>query len=123
MLLGAAAFSPKVFLGTDSAPHTRQNKECAMGCAGVFCAPVALPLLAEIFEDCGILEHLEAFTSVRGASFYGVEMNPSTIALTREPWEVPTDYLVAGGNREHSLGPVVPFCAGRTLSWKVTRTT
>lgn len=122
-LIQAAIISDKMFLGTDSAPHTRQNKECDSGCAGVFNAPVALPLLAEIFDEHGATERLEEFTSTRGASFYGVEPNPDTITLVREPWKVPTDYLAAGGPREHSLGSVVPFCAGRTLSWKVSTTT
>lgn len=40
----------KFFFGSDSAPHTRENKECDCGCAGLYTAPVALPLLAEFFE-------------------------------------------------------------------------
>lgn len=32
------------FLGTDSAPHAQRKKECSSGCAGVFTAPLAMPL-------------------------------------------------------------------------------
>src|SRR3712207_3102189 len=38
----AVSGSPKFFLGTDSAPHTREAKESACGCAGIFNAPYAL---------------------------------------------------------------------------------
>jgi dihydroorotase len=38
----ATSGSPKFFLGTDSAPHAREAKESACGCAGIFNAPFAL---------------------------------------------------------------------------------
>lgn len=41
---------PKFFFGSDSAPHTREHKECDCGCAGLYTAPVSLPLLASFFE-------------------------------------------------------------------------
>jgi len=47
----------KFFFGSDSAPHTREHKECECGCAGLYTAPVSLPLLAGFFE-----EHLSAAT-------------------------------------------------------------
>lgn len=43
--------SKRFFLGTDSAPHERQTKEASCGCAGIFSAPIALPLYAEAFEQ------------------------------------------------------------------------
>lgn len=43
--------SKRFFLGTDSAPHERQRKECSCGCAGIFNAPVALSLYAKVFEE------------------------------------------------------------------------
>lgn len=56
-VLGAAVSgSPRFFLGTDSAPHPKGAKESACGCAGMFTAPIALPLYAQAFEDAGALD-------------------------------------------------------------------
>jgi dihydroorotase len=98
----------KFFLGTDSAPHYRGAKECDCGAAGVFTAPLALPLLAQIFEENGALDQLEAFTSVNGANFYGLPLNEETITLVHEPWTVPDEY-----------SGVVPLRAGKEISWQV----
>ena len=43
--------SRRYFLGTDSAPHDKRNKECSCGCAGIYSAPVALSLYAKVFEE------------------------------------------------------------------------
>ena len=47
----ATSGSPKFFLGTDSAPHAREAKESACGCAGIFNAPFALESYATVFEE------------------------------------------------------------------------
>jgi dihydroorotase len=47
--------SPRYFLGTDSAPHERLTKEAPCGCAGIFSAPIALPLYAQAFEEVPIV--------------------------------------------------------------------
>src|SRR4029453_10328326 len=47
----AVSGSPKFFLGTDSAPHAREAKESACGCAGIFNAPFALESYVTVFED------------------------------------------------------------------------
>lgn len=108
-LSGTARF----FLGTDSAPHPVNAKECAEGCAGVYTAPVAMPLLAELFEGEGGADWvalLEAFTSRFGAEFYALPLNPGEVELIKESWEV-----------EERYGEVVPFRAGRELRWQVRR--
>ncbi len=106
----AAAFSgnSKFFLGTDSAPHLKEKKECACGAAGVYSAPVALPLLAEIFESAGKLSLLPDFVGGFGADFYGLPRTSESITLVRESWVVPD-----------SCHGVVPLAAGKTLSWKL----
>ncbi|NJC85222.1 dihydroorotase [Planosporangium mesophilum] len=105
----ATSGDPAFFLGTDSAPHAREAKECASGCAGVFTAPVALPVLAQVFESAGALDRLERFTSVAGAHFYGLPLNEGVVTLRRERWRVPAEY--------HG---VVPFLADRYLDWRVS---
>lgn len=107
--------NPKFFLGTDSAPHAKSKKECADCCAGVFTAPVALALLAEIFEDEGRLIHLENFVSMNGAKFYGLEPNKETLTLVKESWEVPDEYPIVISQKSDDL---VPFRAGETLTWR-----
>nr|WP_224746960.1 dihydroorotase [Pelovirga terrestris] len=107
-----AGGSPKFFLGTDSAPHLQHTKENACGCAGCYSAPAALELYAEMFDQLGILDKLEAFACFNGPDFYGLPRNPDTLTLVRKPWQVPATVPVAGQ-------PMVPFCAGETLQWQV----
>ncbi len=108
--LNEAAISgnPKFFLGSDSAPHTQEKKECAKGACGVFTAPILPSLLVEIFEAHGKLGMLNDFTSRFGAEFYGLPLNQGEITLVREEWKVPAKYDL-----------VVPFKAGETLQWKL----
>ena len=64
----ATSGSPKFFLGTDSAPHAREAKESACGCAGIFNAPFALESYATVFEEEGALDRFEGFASEHGAA-------------------------------------------------------
>ena len=50
-----ASKTPKIFLGTDSAPHEKAKKETACGCAGCYSAWSAIELYAQIFERHGNL--------------------------------------------------------------------
>jgi dihydroorotase len=106
----AVSGSPKFFLGTDTAPHARADKESACGCAGIFNAPFALESYAAVFDAEGALDRLEAFASENGPRFYGLPLNKGAITLKRTPTAVP-DQLVAGGSE------LVPFQAGETLDW------
>jgi len=108
LIAAAMSGDPKFFLGTDSAPHPVSDKECAHGCAGVYTAPVALPLLADVFDKRSLLERLDNFTSRFGAEFYGLPLNEGTITLVRRRQVVPA---TANG--------IVPFMAGRQIEWSV----
>jgi dihydroorotase len=109
----ATSGSPKFFLGTDSAPHTRKAKESGCGCAGIFNAPYALESYATVFEEEGALDRLEAFASESGPKFYGLPLNEGTVTIERQPADVP-DSL---GVRDIEL---VPFLAGREIGWSFT---
>ncbi|MDP2326124.1 MAG: amidohydrolase family protein, partial [Gammaproteobacteria bacterium] len=100
----------KFFLGTDSAPHPRQAKESACGCAGIYTAHAALELYAEVFEQAGALDRLEAFASFNGPDFYGLPRNRDTITLRKRRWTVPDE--VRFGN---AAG--VPLRAGAAVAW------
>jgi len=106
---GAACF----FLGTDTAPHPVHRKEAECCAAGIFSAPAALELYAQVFEDEGALARLEGFASKFGPRFYGLPENTDTVTLVREPWRVPDAVAVAGGDA------VRPFLAGETVNWRI----
>ena len=108
----ATSGSAKFFLGTDSAPHPREDKETACGCAGVFNAPYAMESYARTFEAEGVLDRLEAFASENGPDFYGLSRNAGTVTLNRVPVTVPDD-MAASDTR------LVPFHAGETLDWQI----
>lgn len=108
----ATGGSPKFFLGTDSAPHPRGEKESGCGCAGCFTAHAALELYAEAFDTAGALERLEAFASFHGPDFYRLPRNAERVTLVRSRWEAP---------RELGLGTttVVPLRGGEALGWRL----
>ena len=108
----AVSGNPKFFLGSDSAPHPRDAKETACGCAGMYTAHAAIELYACAFEEAGALDRLEGFASAFGAAFYGLPQNEETIELVREPWRVP-ERLAFGG------AELVPLRAGETIPWKL----
>jgi dihydroorotase len=104
----ATSGSPKFFLGTDSAPHTREAKESACGCAGIFNAPHALESYAAVFDEEGALDRFDAFASLNGPRFYGLPVNEGTITLERGEVQVP-----------EMIDGLVPFQAGATLRWRL----
>jgi len=106
----------RFFLGTDSAPHAKADKESSCGCAGCYTAHAAMPLYAEVFEEEGALEHLEAFSSFNGADFYQLPRNTGSITLVKSPQSVPTD-IPLGDAR------LVPIRAGEQVNWTVVRPT
>jgi dihydroorotase len=108
----AASGNPKFFLGTDSAPHSRSVKETACGCAGIYTAHAAIELYAEVFEQAGALDKLEAFASFNGAAFYGLPRNDDSISLIKEQWDVPAQLEFAGDS-------LIPLRAGKSVAWKL----
>jgi dihydroorotase len=107
LLAAALRPHPKVMFGSDSAPHPRHVKESAGCAAGVFTAPVALPMLAELFERHDALDRLQAFVSDNARRIYRIEPPFKRVILKREESTVPQRY-----------GDVVPFHAGQTLRWQ-----
>jgi dihydroorotase len=112
LLSAVAGGSARFFLGTDSAPHARNAKEAACGCAGIFSAHAGIELYAEAFEAAGALDKLEAFASCHGADFYGLPRNAGTLTLKKEPWTVPENYPFGAAE-------LVPLRAGESIGWRV----
>ena len=114
LVQAAISGDKRFFLGTDSAPHTDPLKLQACGCAGIFTAPNTMSCLAEVFEAAGTLPKLEAFASLNGPRFYGLEPNEATITLTKgDPVAYPSYVPTADG-------PVTVFDPGFDLHWSVT---
>lgn len=110
LLQAAISGCPKFFFGSDSAPHPRNGKvrlhDC---CAGIFSAPVALALLADIFDRYNALGRLQAFVSDFGQRFYHLPQffdSVKNIKLVKEPWIVPDQY-----------NGIAPFRMGQTIHW------
>lgn len=102
----------KFFLGTDSAPHLRTEKESACGCAGCFTAHAAIELYAEAFEAAGALDRLEAFASFHGPDFYRLPRNSERVTLEKRTLDVaPT---IAFGD-----DMLVPLRAGERIDWRL----
>jgi dihydroorotase len=112
LVAAATGGNPKFFLGTDSAPHGRRAKESACGCAGIYTAHAGLELYAEVFEQAGALDKLEAFASFYGPDFYRLPRNRTAVTLVKEPWRVPAE--IPFGN-----DTLVPLRAGESVSWRM----
>ncbi len=109
----ATSGHPRVFLGTDSAPHTDAAKLQPCGCAGIFSAPVAMACLAQVFDEAGALERMEGFAALAGPGFYGLPVNEERITLVKDgphgrPAAVPSDD-----------GPITVFDPGVEILWRV----
>ncbi len=108
-----ATGSSKFFLGTDSAPHEKEKKENACGCAGCYSAWSAIELYTQVFDELDALDKLEGFASHHGADFYGLPRNTTSITLVKEDWTIPAEITLPNGN------PIVPFFGGKTCTWKI----
>ena len=111
VLAAATGGEPRFFLGTDSAPHLRTEKESACGCAGCYTAHAAMPLYAQVFAQADALHRLEAFAAFHGADFYGLPRNRGSLQLQYKAWRVPQ--TLPCGTAE-----VRPLGAGETRDWQ-----
>lgn len=99
---------PRFFSGTDSAPHFRQHKESASGCAGVFSSAFHMPILATLFSQHEMMDQLQPFCCERGAAFYKLAPPQGQIVIQDACCRVPEE-----------MGGVVPFFAGHELPFSV----
>ncbi len=108
LLKVALEANPKVMFGSDSAPHPQHAKE-ACGCAaGVFTAPIALPVLAELFDKHDKLDNLQAFVSDNAQKIYNYTPSKKVVVLEKTPFRVPSIYTT-----------VVPMYADQEISWSI----
>jgi len=112
LLDAATSGNPRFFLGTDSAPHAKGDKEAACGCAGCYSAFNALGLYAEAFESIAKLDKLEGFASFFGPDFYHLPRNSKKIILTKQAQKIPAE-LPLGNDT------IVPLRAGEKIAWSL----
>ena len=86
----------------------------AVGAAGLFNAPVAIETYAQVFEEEGRLDALEAFASLNGPRHYGLPPNDGTITLEKTPWVAPEAIEVEGDEKRALI-----YRGGETIPWKV----
>ncbi len=105
---------PNFFFGSDSAPHPIDRKQSCSCAAGVFSGPIALPLLAQMFDEHGALNRLEEFVSLRGAYFYRLEPNDDYVVLERvqNPIQM-RGWTIDGGVR------FMPLRNDEGLNWRI----
>ena len=108
LLAAALAAHPKLSFGSDSAPHPQHKKESAGCAAGVFTAPIALQVLAQLFEKHDALNNLQPFVSDNARRIYNITPPQKRVVLHKRPFTVPQKY-----------GNVIPFMAGAILAWQV----
>lgn len=108
----AISGNPRFFAGTDSAPHEKNTKENACGCAGIYSAPFAMAMYTELFETLNALPKLNAFMSHHGAAFYQLPANKEQLELIKQQQIIPS-VLPLGPNT------VVPIAAGERLLWSI----
>ncbi len=99
---------PKVMFGSDSAPHPQHAKESCGCAAGVFTAPIALPVLAELFAHHDKLDNLQAFVSDNAQRIYDFRPEKKEVILEDAPSTVPAIY-----------DTVVPMYAGKEIGWSI----
>jgi dihydroorotase len=86
------------------------NQPCA---AGVYTAPILLPLVAHLLESFGALDQLVPFSSTNGRAFYKVEArNLRSVTLRKEPFRITENLSLKGDD-------VAPFWAGKELNWSI----
>ncbi|GFE53553.1 dihydroorotase [Babesia ovis] len=98
--------SPKIFLGSDSAPHTIASKMSDTPPAGIFTQPFVMNYLATLFKQLDCLDYLEDFACRNGAAFLGLpEKEIEWIEVMDETVVVP----------DSIDGVIRPFLAGKEI--------
>lgn len=98
----------KVFFGSDSAPHLKENKEKSGGAAGIYSAPCLLEKVTEFFVHNGKEDLLQSFLHDNSMNVYNLDLPKREVVLEEKEFQVPS--MVNG---------VVPFMAGETVLYSI----
>jgi len=103
---------PKIMFGSDSAPHPKHAKENCGCAAGVFTSPIALQVLAQLFDENNALDNLQNFVSNNACKIYNINPSKNEIVLEKR------DFIVADSYNEYKE-TVIPMYAGETINWSI----
>ena len=117
----ALSWNSKIMFGSDSAPHPIHAKESSHCSAWVFTAPIALQLLAELFEENNALDNLQKFVSDNAREIYWLP-HPSPLLKERGLRGIP-EKIITLEKKEFIIPEkywdVVPFKAWEKIKWSV----
>lgn len=108
----ALSGNPKVMFGSDSAPHPQEAKESCGCAAGVFTAPIALQVLAQVFDENNKLDNLAAFVSSNASKIYNLQPSSKSITLIKKDFLVPKVY-------EYNELKVIPMYSDQIIKWSI----
>ena len=112
---------PFVSAGTDSAPHSEAKKFSSCCAFGVFNSPSAVEVYTQVFDELGALDHLEAFLSLNGPSFYGVAPSSETFTLVKKDWQITEPVVTDEGVRIWPMGHVDHGLGNETIRWQIQK--
>ena len=110
----AASGNAKFFLGSDSAPHFKNQKESSCGCAGIFSANNAIEIYLTIFDELNALEKFEDFATNNSCNFYGLEKSNKKLILEKKSQQIPSSLTVESEE-------IIPLMANQSISWSIVK--
>ncbi|SOS81553.1 dihydroorotase, putative [Plasmodium sp. gorilla clade G1] len=103
---------PRVFLGSDSAPHYKVMKRKPYCKPGIYTQPFLINYVAHILNKFDALDKMENFTSKNASLFLNLaekkKLAKYYICVEKHPFKLPREY-----------NGVVPFLAGKTLDYDI----
>ena len=113
LIKAAISGNKKFFLGSDSAPHDKNIKECHYGCAGIYTGNCSIELYTEIFDKYNSIHMLENFSSCFGENFYNLNVKKrKKIILEKKNYYIPKTL-------SYKNITIIPFQANKILKWRL----
>lgn len=105
---------PKVYLGSDSAPHYKKDKNDPHFKPGIYTQPFLISYVAHIFHKINCFHKIQDFCCKNGAAFLNLTEKKLTVGETalcikRKEMTIPEEYF-----------GVVPFLASQTLHFQTS---
>ena len=117
LINAATSGNSNFFLGTDTAPHLKTEKESSCGCAGIFNATYCLSIITQIFDAQNSLKNLESFVSINGPKHYNLDINKEIITIVKNKNPLNLRKTLNFGS-----GEIMIFNPGFPLFWEVLKT-
>ncbi|GAW82356.1 dihydroorotase [Plasmodium gonderi] len=104
---------PRIFLGSDSAPHYKKFKNDPHYKAGIYTQPFLMSYISHIFNKMNSLNKIENFACKNAASFLNLKEKKSntdkqtlSLCIQKKKFKIDEEYF-----------GVVPFLAGQTIDF------